>query len=134
MIFAIIVGMILAVVRHDPRILSQTAEAENTESEGHSAATAADQETDPTHSEQTERSTSQTTSTRKVHSIANEFSEKDQIVLLSIDLEHGGPTAEILQLSVVTFKPSGEPLGEFNKYIKPPSGAVISSNVRKGLK
>jgi hypothetical protein len=107
---------------------SQPAEAENTESEGHSAATAADQETDPVHSEQTKRSTSQNTSTREVHSIAHEFFEKDQIVLLSIDLEHGGPTGGILQLSVVAFMPSGEHLGEFNKYIEPPSGAVISSN------
>jgi hypothetical protein len=75
---------------------SQRAEADNTESEGHSAATAADQETYPTHSEQTERSTSQNTSIRKVHSIAHEFFEKDQVVLLSIDLERGGPTGGIL--------------------------------------
>jgi hypothetical protein len=34
----------------------------------------------------------------------------------------------ILQLSVVAFMPSGEHLGEFNKYIEHPSGAVISSN------
>jgi hypothetical protein len=46
---------------------SQRAEADNTENEGHSAATAADQETNPTHSEQNDRSTSQNTYTRKVH-------------------------------------------------------------------
>jgi hypothetical protein len=57
------------------------------------------------------------------------FFEKDQLVLLSIDLEHGGPTGGILQLSVVAFKPSSEPLGEFNKFIKPPSGAVYLRTV-----
>jgi hypothetical protein len=47
-------------------------------------------------------------------------------VFFSIDLEHGGDKAGILQLSVEAFTRDGERLGEpFNLHVKPPAGSSI---------
>ena len=49
----------------------------------------------------------------------------NNVVFFSIDLEHGGDWAGILQLSSVAFTLDGTELETFNEYVKPPTGAII---------
>ena len=59
-------------------------------------------------------------------SIAHELLQADRCVFFSIDLEHGGDRAGILQLSAEAFSKNGERLGDtFDEYVKPPAGAPI---------
>ena len=70
------------------------------------------------------------------YSIAHECLLRDNgSVFFSIDLEHGGVTAGILQLSVEASDKYGKRIGEFNEYVKPPGNANISaqSSVIHGL-
>jgi len=60
------------------------------------------------------------------NSIANEWFVTNRIVLYSIDLEHGGPTAGILQLSCIAFMPDGKELGQFDQYVFPVKNTTIS--------
>jgi len=60
-------------------------------------------------------------------SVANEWIERKNIVLYSIDLEHGGPAAGILQLSCIAFKPDGIELRQFDQYVFPVKNTTISS-------
>jgi len=60
-------------------------------------------------------------------SVANEWFVRNKIVLFSIDLEHGGPAAGILQLSCIAFMPDGIELGQFDQYIFPVKNTTISS-------
>jgi len=47
-------------------------------------------------------------------------------VLYSIDLEHGGPAAGVLQLSCIAFMLNGKELGQFDQYIFPVKNTTIS--------
>lgn len=49
--------------------------------------------------------------------------EANNVVFFSIDLEHGGDYAGIMQLSSVAFNLDGEELGNFNQFVKPPTGS-----------
>ena len=51
------------------------------------------------------------------------------IVFFSIDLEHGGSWAGILQLSAQAFLQDGTILGEFNRFVKPPEGAHVPASL-----
>ena len=81
----------------------------------------------------TSRATGDTTSSKKSaakvnkqFSIAHELIQADRCVFFSIDLEHGGDRAGILQLSVEAFSKDGGRLGDtFDEYVKPPAGAPI---------
>ena len=67
-----------------------------------------------------------TAKVNKQYSIAHEHLQAGQCVFFSIDLEHGGDRAGILQLSVETFNEKGERLTDtFDEYVKPPAGAPI---------
>jgi hypothetical protein len=63
---------------------------------------------------------------RRQNSIISADLNGDRCVFFSIDLEHGGDKAGILQLSMEAFTRVGEKLGEpFNMYIKPATGSSI---------
>jgi len=51
--------------------------------------------------------------------------------MYSLDLEHGGLTAGILQLSCIAFLVDGRELGQFDKYILPVKNSVISEETRQ---
>ena len=66
------------------------------------------------------------TKKRNVHSIAHEWIQNKKVVFFSIDLEHGGERAGILQLSSIAFDQDGEKLDVFSSYIKPPKPEEIT--------
>jgi hypothetical protein len=80
-----------------------------------------------------------TGSRSKQNSIISADLNADRCVFFSIDLEHGGDKAGILQLSMEAFtidkKRLGEPfdrLGEpFDMYVKPPAGSTIPTAMTK---
>ena len=57
-----------------------------------------------------------------VHSIMHDDWEAKSVIIFNIDVEHGGRKCGIMQLSCMADDPfSGKPLGEFDKYVKPPA-------------
>ena len=62
-------------------------------------------------------------------SIIHHELQAGNMVFFSVDLEHGGQWAGILQLSAQAFLLDGTILGEFNKYVKPPENAHVPASL-----
>jgi len=77
--------------------------------------------------------TTETAQLAKSHqySVANEWFVTNSVVLFSLDMEHGGPVAGILQLSCIAFCPDGNELGKFDKFILPVKNSIISQESSK---
>jgi hypothetical protein len=68
-----------------------------------------------------------TTSFKQTNSIAHDDWVGHHTIIFHVNLEHGGDSCGVLQLSVIVYDPTGlKVVDEFDQYIKPPANAVWS--------
>ena len=58
--------------------------------------------------------------TKSPWSVAHEAFVGDEVILISLDMETGGPKCGIVQLAAVGAKLDGTKIGDYNSYVKPP--------------